>query len=633
MRDEVRRVAPDAVAGHPAATRGTMPGSDGAGNDGVGHDGAGTDGASGDGVGGDGAGHGRIPELTNVRIPRVAGDEATIRLVVDQLADGVVVVDEHGVIRFANRAAVAMFRRSEAELVGADFGVPITDDDERTEIEIIRAGGEPFTAELRVARTDWAGEPARLVSLRDVSDRKAAEARERELARERAARAEAEAANRAKSDFLATMSHELRTPLNAVLGYAELLDIGVGGPLTDAQREQINRITASGRHLLSLVDEVLDLARVEAGRLEIYRSVADARAAVDAALVLVAPQAEAAGVTLAPAQMDGDARDLQYVGDEDRVRQIVVNLLTNAVKFTRAGGTITVSVSHSEAAPYGSRVHGSGPWVSISVHDTGIGIAPAQQDQIFQPFVQVDAGHTRRRDGSGLGLTISRRLARLMEGDLTVKSSLGDGATFTLCLPAAARNAVNAPPISLAALAMSPDASVDGMGEIGDALITDLDSIVDNILRAIRNPERGIPAASGMRDSQVIDHLPTLLADIANTLVVLEESSGAPSPILRDGAEIQRVLGERHGVQRAQLGWTLEGVQQEYRIILDEMRRAVSARFGPREENERSAHRGRVAAVHVIIGRLLEQVERASVNGFTRSRALVHATDPGTLHA
>lgn len=555
--------------------------------------------------------------------PRDAGSQATIRHVVDQLADGVVVVDERGTIRFANRAALAMFGRGANDLVGHDFGVPITDAD-TAEIEVIAAGREPVTAELRVAMTEWEGERARLVSLRDVSDRKAAESRERELARERAARTEAEAANRAKSEFLATMSHELRTPLNAVLGYAELLDIGVGGPLTDAQRDQINRITASGRHLLSLVDEVLDLARVEAGRLELYRAVADAREAVDAALVMVTPQAETAGVELVAPRIADAAADLRYVGDEDRVRQVLVNLLTNAIKFTRGGGTVSVSITTERTPPHGARVHGNGPWIAINVRDTGIGIASSQQDQIFQPFVQVDAGRTRRRDGSGLGLTISRRLARLMEGDLTVRSTLGEGATFTFCLPAATRMATPPGGVALNAIAISADSSVEGLGEIGDALLADLDTIVDNILRAIRHPERGVPAATDLRDSQVIDHLPTLLADLANTLVVLEESGGAPSPMLRDSAEIQRLLGERHGAQRAQLGWALDAMQREYRIVLEELRRAVRARFGHVPEGARDDDRhGRgTAAVDVILVRLLEQIERASVAGFTRALAL-----------
>jgi hypothetical protein len=238
--------------------------------------------------------------------------------------------------------------------------------------------------------------------------------------------------------------------------------------------------------------------------------------------------------------------------------------------------------------------------------------------------VQVDAGRTRRRDGSGLGLTISRRLARLMEGDLTVRSTLGEGATFTLCLPAATRMATPPGGIALTAIAISADSSVDGLGEVGDALMADLDTIVDNVLRAIRHPERGIPAAVDLRDSQIVDHLPTLLADIANTLVVLEESGGAPSPMLRDGAEIQRLLGERHGVQRAQLGWAADALQTEYRIVRDELRRAVHARFGhaPEDSRDDGQHARRTAAVDVILGRLLEQAERATMGGFTRARAL-----------
>ena len=168
-------------------------------------------------------------------------------------------------MRFANPAAERLFDRSADELVGTAFGFPLVAG-ETTEIEIVqRGGGAVVHAELRVVDTDWEEESVELVSLRDITDRKEAEERALQLGFEREARLEAEAASRAKSEFLAIMSHELRTPLNAVLGYAELLELGISGPLTDKMREQVGRIRASAKHLLGLVNDILDLAKVEAG--------------------------------------------------------------------------------------------------------------------------------------------------------------------------------------------------------------------------------------------------------------------------------------------------------------------------------------------------------------------------------
>src|SRR5689334_2477807 len=255
-------------------------------------------------------------------------EQRRLRSIVERLADGILVVDAEGVIRFANPAAEVLFGRSIDELVGTELGFPVLTG-ERADIEVVRPGGETVTAELRVVDADWPeagarrGEGARLVSLRDVTDRKRAIERERQLERERAARAEAEAASQAKSEFLAMMSHELRTPLNAVIGYAELLDLGIAGPLTSEQRHQLSRIRTSGRHLLGLVNEVLDLAKIEAGRLSINTGVGRAGDVADAALSLVQTRADEKGIRFV-AQCMGDAGAV-FRGDEDRVRQILVN--------------------------------------------------------------------------------------------------------------------------------------------------------------------------------------------------------------------------------------------------------------------------------------------------------------------
>jgi signal transduction histidine kinase len=239
-------------------------------------------------------------------------------------------------------------------------------------------------------------------------------------------RAAAQAASRAKSDFLAVMSHELRTPLNAIAGFTQLLEMGVHGPLTDAQRDVMHRITRNQRHLLGLINDILNLARVEAGQVE-YR-LADASLAELVAGIgpMIEPQLAAKelayAVRIAP--------DCAVRADREKVQQILVNLLANAMKFTPARGRITVDVATRDDPPEA---------VCLRVRDTGIGIPQEKLGVIFYPFVQVDASRTRTTEGIGLGLAISRDLARGMGGELSVESELGVGSTFTLRLPRATR--------------------------------------------------------------------------------------------------------------------------------------------------------------------------------------------------
>jgi signal transduction histidine kinase len=217
------------------------------------------------------------------------------------------------------------------------------------------------------------------------------------------------------------MSHELRTPLNAIGGYAELLAMGIRGAVTAQQREDLTRIQASQRHLLGLINEVLNYARLETGTVRYEVAAVHVRDAVAAAESLIAPQARAKGLTLT---VTDPPPDLVARADADKVRQIVVNLLSNAVKFTDRGGSVA---AWCEA---GADV------VALHVRDTGVGIPADKLGAIFEPFVQVRSDLTRTAEGVGLGLAISRDLARGMHGELTADSVVGAGSTFTLTLPA-----------------------------------------------------------------------------------------------------------------------------------------------------------------------------------------------------
>jgi len=260
-------------------------------------------------------------------------------------------------------------------------------------------------------------------ALHDITQRREAAAeRERLFQLEQHARLEAEAANQSKSDFLAVMSHELRTPLNAIGGYAELMELGIRGPVTPEQRADLARIQGAQRHLLGLVTDVLNFVRVDRGRVDYSLAdvlVEDVLASVE---TLVRPQFQAKGITYAPHPC-GEAR---VVADPDKLGQILINLLTNAIKFTPEGGNVAVSCVITNES------------VEIQVSDTGIGIDPAKLEAIFDPFVQVDQQLTRANNGVGLGLAISRELARGMGGDLTVISVKGVGSTFTLRLASSA---------------------------------------------------------------------------------------------------------------------------------------------------------------------------------------------------
>lgn len=240
---------------------------------------------------------------------------------------------------------------------------------------------------------------------------------------ERAARMDAETANRAKTDFLTAMSHDLRTPLNAIGGYAELIEMGVRGPVTPQQLEDLARIRRNQQHLMALVGDVLGFARLERGQVSVKPRDVSAHETLLGVRAIIEPQVRAKGLVYEYERCDAG---LRMRADPEKVEQILINLLTNAMKFTPTGGRIVLSCEGTE------------DHVVINVADTGMGIPTDRIEAIFDPFFQVDAARTsQQQHGIGLGLAISRNLAHLMDGELKVTSVLGQGSVFRLALPRA----------------------------------------------------------------------------------------------------------------------------------------------------------------------------------------------------
>jgi signal transduction histidine kinase len=231
--------------------------------------------------------------------------------------------------------------------------------------------------------------------------------------------AQLEAASRHKSEFLANMSHELRTPLNAIIGFSEILAEKMFGDVNEKQTEYLQDILESGRHLLSLINDILDLSKIEAGRMELELSEFDLPQAIDNALTLVRERASRRGIRLGSTV---DERLGKIDGDERKVKQVLLNLLSNALKFTHEGGRIDV----------GARLHGD--MAEVSVADTGVGIAPEDQAAVFEEFRQVGTAD-KKAEGTGLGLALSRKFIELHGGRIWVTSQLGAGSTFTFTLP------------------------------------------------------------------------------------------------------------------------------------------------------------------------------------------------------
>ena len=357
------------------------------------------------------------------------------RLLVDSVRDyAIFALDATGHVLSWNAGAQRFKGYRADEIIGKHFSVFYPPEDQwkpPMELDIATATGR-FEEEGWRLRKDgsrfWANvvitalrdETGMLVGFakvtRDLTERKLAEQQRLEDARRVAI---SEEANRAKAGFLAAMSHELRTPLNAIAGYTDLLLTGVGGPVSEQHRDYLERIRGSQQHLLSIINDILNFSRIEAGQLEYRVESVSLRRVIDAVVPMIEPQALAKSIAIEW----HDSTDVVAAADHAKVEQILLNLLSNAVKFTPAGGRIDVGC----AARNGR--------VTLTVTDNGIGIAAEDLGAIFQPFVQLGRSLTSPHEGTGLGLAISSDLATGMGGRLDVESTVGKGSTFTLTLP------------------------------------------------------------------------------------------------------------------------------------------------------------------------------------------------------
>ena len=361
---------------------------------------------------------------------------AVLRATLESASEGILVVDAHRAVVAVNRRYAEMMRVPDHVIASRDHDRIVAESMKqlpdpvvvRARIEAIHATHDTFRDELvlidgriidrysaPVRRPDGAN-VGRVTFFRDITAERTAHD---EL---RSAWRAAEAASTAKSMFLANMSHELRTPLNAVIGSADLLQLASGEPVTKRQREYLEGITESGRHLLALVNDVLDLAKIEAGKNELLLEPLDVRAAIEDALPALVPLAHHRGVSIAISVQS----PVHHVrADRVRLRQVLYNLVTNALKFTDRGGSVTITARDS------------GSHVAIAVADTGIGIAEADLARLFQAFEQLVPPSGDRPAGTGLGLAITKRLVGMHDGTLEVASQIGVGTTFTVRIPAA----------------------------------------------------------------------------------------------------------------------------------------------------------------------------------------------------
>ncbi|MBT9594394.1 MAG: PAS domain S-box protein [Vitreoscilla sp.] len=390
----------------------------------------------------DGTPVGEVYNLADVTLPKMRRDaqliESRYRELLDSMPDAIVIVNDIGRIVLVNAHAEAMFGYEPHELVGASLTVLLPERYRAThglhrerymshphtrpmgrglDLYGLRKGGEEFPVEISLSplRTDVG--TLGMSAIRDISERRRVERvlEEKNL--------ELERANRAKDRFLATMSHELRTPLNAIIGFTGILLMRLPGPLTTDQESQLGMVQSSGRHLLSLINDLLDLAKIDSGSVQMQLVPVDCGVLVDEVATTLRPSASAKGLGVT---LDLPDRAVLVLADRRALQQILINLANNAIKFTERGGVSISLREHREVDQ---------DRVTLTVADTGIGMSAEDQAQLFQAFTQVGTPALRARvEGTGLGLYLCRKLAELLGGRIEVSSQLGQGSRFSLTL-------------------------------------------------------------------------------------------------------------------------------------------------------------------------------------------------------
>ncbi len=375
-----------------------------------------------------------LEEMVSLRTAELASREEQYRLVADYTYDLETWIGEDGQYRYVSPACQQLTGYEAGELI-ADPGLlaRIAHPDDRATVRQLfeRCYVERHVnrLEFRLIRRDgriiWVEHVGQPVYGRDGSYRgyrsstRDITLRKQALLQLQEAKQRAEEADRVKSAFLATMSHELRTPLNSIIGFTGALQMGLAGPLTEEQARQLGYVRDSGQHLLNLINDILDLSKIEAGQLTVEFKPFDLRASIQQVVKLSQPMAEAKGL---PIRLELDPALGQIVSDRHRVDQILLNLLSNAIKFTERG-------------EIGLHCRVEGSVVRLSVSDTGPGIRPENFARLFQPFQQIDDGLGRQHEGTGLGLSICQRLAKLLGGEIQVESEWGKGSVFSVTLP------------------------------------------------------------------------------------------------------------------------------------------------------------------------------------------------------
>lgn len=466
----------------------------------------------------------------------------------------------------------------------------------------------------------------------DTADADASD-RDRELlhAAVREAHDRALAASRAKSEFLATMSHEMRTPLNAVLGYVELLDLELPGPLNPPQHQYLERIRGASSRLLKLISDVLDLAKLDAGRLVLNCERADAASVIDDAVRIAQPLAAERGVRVT-VRSEGAP---ELIADRKRVVQIVEQLVSNAIRFSDRGSEIRVETTRFQPADASTVAKGGSCWCAIRVEDSGAGIGEGDLDAIFQPFIQLDATLARAEEGSGLGLAIVRRLARLMGGDLSVTSRLGAGSVFTVWLPApAAIEGEGADAACSIRERRGLSRSARGLVDVADAILADLDALLDRFVQRLHDDPQVGGVVARMDRHVVEDHFPSFLADIAQSLIVIEGAGGESTPLMRDSSDIQRLIADRHGAYRQRAGWTEQELEREYDLLLETIDEIVRTTLPATDEFPPDSIDAGLGLVRRFVERAREQglagYRRAAIGPDADAEVAIPASAAGT---